>query len=139
MAKEHWKTIEDIVKFIESNEVAFVYWDYGDYEINTRIMWDIISYMWRDWYLEELHQPDSYWWAEFLCADYYDDVVKDVICFDTDIYWRFQNSAQEVADYMWNMNERYKDTKRQYESMYTISECFKKIFSLFNNDKHESD
>lgn len=137
MEKEHWKTIEDIVKFVEGNEVAFVYWDFGDYEVNTRVMWDIISYMWRDWYLEELHQPDSYWWAEFLCADYYDNELKDVICFDTDIYWRFQNSAQEVAEYMWSLNERYKDVKERYHKMFVMERTFKDFLDLLKNNKHE--
>jgi hypothetical protein len=43
-------------------------------------------------------------------------------------------SPEEIADYMWILNERYEDTKKEYESMYTVSQCFKKIFSLFKND-----
>jgi protoheme ferro-lyase len=60
-------------------------------------------------------------------ADYYDDIVKDVIVFDTEIHW----------NYMWILNERYHAVKDKYENMYTVSQCFKKIFSLFKKQQDE--
>ena len=129
MEKE--KTLEDLKCFIQDSE--FVYGDFWDYEKNVRVYVDAVSFMNRDWYIESMwsaiYRSDSY-----TIADYYDDIVNDVIVFDTEIHWNFMNSAQEVAEYLWNMNERYKDTKNEYESMYTVSQCFKKIFSLFKNN-----
>lgn len=131
MEKEKTLTKKDLVKYLKDSD--FVFTEFGDYETNVRVMADAVQFMWRDWYIEEMWSACSYDDCGYPVADYYDDIVKDVIVFDTDIYWKFQMSPEELADYLWNMNERYKDAKANYESMYTISECFKKIFSLFKN------
>ena len=129
--KKHWETKADLISFFKDSD--FVFTEQWDYETNVWCMVDAISYMNRDWYIEEM-------WPAFsddglyIMADYYDDIVKDVIVFDTEIHWNYMQSPEEIADYMWILNERYKDTKKEYESMYTVSECFKKIFSLFKND-----
>ena len=131
MAEKHWETKQDLVKFFKDSD--FVFDEQWDYETNIRCMVDSISFMWRSWYLEEM-------WPAFsddcmyIVADYYDDIVKDVIVFDTEIYWNYMRLPEEIADYMWNMNERYELVKEKYEDMYTVSQCIKKIFSLFKKD-----
>ena len=129
MEKE--KTLEDLKAFI--TESWFVYWDSWDFETNVRVYVDAINFMDWNWYIESMWNA-IYWDDSYIIADYYDDIVKDVIVFDTEIHWNFMNSAQEVAEYLWNLNELYEDTKKQYESMYTVSQCFKTIFNLFKND-----
>ena len=131
MAEKHWETKQDLVKFFKDSD--FVFDEQWDYETNIRCMVDSISFMWRSWYLEEM-------WPAFsddcmyIVADYYDDIVNDVIVFDTEIYWNYMRLPEEIADYMWNMNERYELVKEKYEDMYTVSQCIKKIFSLFKKD-----
>lgn len=131
MVKENAKTKKDLVKFFKDSD--FVFTEFWDYESNIGAMSDAVSFMWRGWYLEEMWPAlsDDCWYA---IADYYDDIVKDVIVFETEIHWNYMMSPEEIADYMWILNERYEDTKKQYESMYTVSQCFKKIFSLFTKD-----
>ena len=131
MVKENAKTKKDLVKFFKDSD--FVFTEFWDYESNIRAMSDAVSFMWRDWYLEEMWPAlsDDCWYA---IADYYDDIVNDVIVFETEIHWNYMMSPEEIADYMWILNERYEDTRKEYESMYTVSQCFKKIFSLFKND-----
>lgn len=124
------KTKKDLVEFFKTSN--FVFTEYWDYVHNIRAMSDAVQFMWRSWYIEEM-QPALSDDCAYCIADYYDTITKDVIVFDTEIQWRFQMSPEEVADYLWMMNERYEDTKRKYESMYTVSECFKKIFNLFKN------
>lgn len=131
MAKENAKTKKDLVKFFKDSD--FVFTEFWDYESNIRAMSDAVQFMWRDWYLEEMWPAlsDDCWYA---IADYYDDIVKDVIVFETEIHWNYMMSPEEIADYMWILNERYEDTRKEYESMYTVSQCFQKIFSLFKNN-----
>lgn len=126
-------TIKSIVEFIENHEWKFVYGDYWDYIVNIKILWDIIQNQSWWWYLEELHVPECDWGSEFVCADYYDSILNDVIAFDTDIMWRFYESPKEVAEYMYNLNERYEDSRKKYESMYTAYQCIQKILSLFKH------
>lgn len=124
------KTREDLVQYFKDSD--FVFTEYWDYECNVKAMSDAVQFMWWNRYIEEM-QPalsDDCWYA---VADYYDDIVKDVIVFDTEIHWNFQMSPEEVADYLIMMNDRYEEIKKNYESMYTVSECFKKIFRLFTN------
>lgn len=130
MVKENTKTKADLIWFFKDSD--FVFTEYGDYETNVRCMVDAISYMWWNWYIERMWQvfTDD---CDYIMADYYDDVVDDVIVFDTEIHWNYMMSAEEIADYMWTLNERYEDAKKQYESMYTVSECFKKILNLFKS------
>lgn len=129
--KKHWETKEDLVAFFKDS--GFVFTEEWDYETNIRCMVDAISYMWRSWYIEEM-------WPAFsddcmyMIADYYDDIVKDVIVFETEIHWNFMLSAEEIADYMWMMNERYELVKDKYESMYTVKQMLQKIFNLFTKD-----
>lgn len=129
--RKHWKTKQDLVNFFKDSD--FVFTEFWDYESNIGAMSDAVSFMWRDWYLEEMWPAlsDDWWYA---IADYYDDIVKDVIVFETEIHWNYMMSPEEIADYMWILNERYEDTKKEYENMYTVSQCFKKIFSLFKNN-----
>jgi hypothetical protein len=63
--------------------------------------------------------------------------VKDVIVFDTEIHWNYMMSPEEIADYMLALNDRYEIVREKYESMYTVSQCFKKIFSLFKKQQDE--
>lgn len=134
MAEKHWETKQDLVNFFKESD--FVFTEYGDYECNVRAMSDAVQFMWRSWYIEEM-QPalsDDCWYA---IADYYDDIVKDVIVFDTEIHWNYMMSPEEIADYMLALNERYEIVREKYESMYTVSQCFKKIFSLFKKQQDE--
>lgn len=124
------KTMEDLIKFVENEN--FVYWDFGDYERNVRIMSDAVQLMWWSWYIEEMW-PALDESSLYCVADYYDSIVNDVIVFDTEIRWNFQMSAQEVAEYLWNMNERYEDVRKKYESMYTASQIIKQIKTLFKS------
>ena len=134
MDKKHGETKQDLVNFFKESD--FVFTEYWDYESNIRAMSDAVQYMWRDWYIEEMWPVLSDDWL-YSIADYYDSIVKDVIVFETEIHWNYMQSPEEIADYMFILNERYEDARRQYESMYTVSECFKKIFSLFKNNKDE--
>lgn len=134
MAEKHWETKQDLVNFFKESD--FVFTEFGDYETNVRCMVDAVQYMWRSWYLEEM-------WPAFsddcmyIMADYYDDIVKDVIVFDTEIHWNYMMSPEEIADYMLALNDRYEIVREKYESMYTVSQCFKKIFSLFKKQQDE--
>ena len=128
------KTREDLIKFFKDSD--FVFTEYGDYECNVGAMSDAVQFMWRSWYIEEM-QPalsDDCWYA---IADYYDDIVKEVIVFETEIHWNYQLSAEEIADYMLALNDRYHIVKDKFESMYTVEQCFKKIFSLFKKQQDE--
>ena len=134
MAEKHWETKQDLVNFFKESD--FVFTEYWDYECNVRAMSDAVQFMWRSWYIEEM-QPalsDDCWYA---IADYYDDIVKDVIVFDTEIHWNYMMSPEEIADYMLALNDRYEMVKEKYENMYTVSQCFKKIFSLFKKQQDE--
>ncbi len=134
MVEKHWETKQDLVNFFKESD--FVFTEFGDYETNVRCMVDAVQYMWRNWYIEEM-------WPAFsddcmyIMADYYDDIVKDVIVFDTEIHWNYMMSAEEIADYMLVLNDRYEMVREKYESMYTVSQCFKKIFSLFKKQQDE--
>lgn len=128
MEKE--KTLEDLKAFVKDSE--FVYGDFWDFETNVRVYVDAISFMNWSWYIESMWNA-IYWEDSYIIADYYDDIVKDVIVFDTEIHWNFMNSAQEVAEYLWNLNELYEDKKKQYESYYTVNQSLTKIFRLFTN------
>lgn len=128
MEKE--KTLEDLKVFIENSD--FVYWDYWDFDSNVETYVEAIRHMWRDRYIESMWNA-VYDDSSYIVADYYDDIVKDVIVFDTEIHWNFMNSAQEVAEYLWNLNELYEDKKKQYESYYTVNQSLTKIFRLFTN------
>lgn len=131
MVEKHWKTKQDLVDFFKDGD--FVFTELWDFDANVEAMVDAISYMWRDWYIEKMW-PVFCDDCDYIMADYYDDIVKDVIVFDTEIHWNYMMSAEEIADYMWTLNERYEMVKEKYESMYTISQCVKKIFSLFKKD-----
>ena len=128
MEKE--KTLKDLIKFVQGSE--FVYWDFWDYDSNVSVYVDAVRHMWRDRYIESMW--NAFWDdSDYLIADYYDDIVNDVIVFDTEIHWNFMESAQEVAEYLWNLNELYKSKKKQYESYYTVNQSLTKIFRLFTN------
>ena len=134
MAEKHWETKQDLVNFFKESD--FVFTEFGDYETNVGCMVDAVQYMWRDWYIEEMW-PAFCDDCAYIMADYYDDIVKDVIVFDTEIHWNYMQSPEEIADYMWILNECYLNVKEKYESMYTVSQCFKKIFSLFKKQQDE--
>lgn len=125
------KTKEDLVQFIKDSEFDFSEW--WDYVTNIGIMSDAVQFMNRDWYIEEM-QPACVDGCAYAVADYYDRDVKDVIVFDTEIWRRNQMSPEEVAEYLWRMNERYKDVRTKYKSMYWIFDNIKKLFNLFKVD-----
>lgn len=99
-------------------------------------MADAVQFMWRDWYIEEM-QPACSDDCVYAVADYYDKDVKDVIVFDTEIWRRNQMSPEEVAEYLWRMNERYKDVRAKYKSMYWIFDNIKKLFRLFKENEND--
>lgn len=128
------KTRKDLVQYFKDSDFEFT--EFWDYERNLWAMSWAVQFMWRDWYIEEMQPTLNYdcWYA---VADYYDDIVKDVIVFETEIHRKFQMSPEEVAEYLWNMNERYKDVRKKYESMYNARQLLKKLFKLFKNRKDE--
>lgn len=127
MEKENiTKTREDLVKFITEKE--FVLGDYWFFDTNVRVLADAVQFMQRDWYIEWMWTADFEEWYQV--ADYYDDIVHDVIVFDTEVHWNYFDTAEQVADYLYDLNAKYEYTKTKYEEMYTIAEAFKKIFRL---------
>ena len=134
MDKKHGETKQDLVNFFKESD--FVFTEYGDYESNIRAMSDAVQYMWRDWYIEEMWPVLSDDWL-YSIADYYDDIVKDVIVFETEIHWNYMQSPEEIADYMWNLNERYLYVKEKYESMYNSRQLLQKLFNLFKKRNDE--
>ena len=125
------KTKEELVQFIKDSKFDFSEW--WDYESNISAMSDAVQFMRRDWYIEEM-QPACTDGCLYAVADYYDMDVKDVIVFDTEILWHNQTSAEEVADYLIQLNERYKDVITKYKSMYWIFDNIKKLFNLFKTN-----
>lgn len=129
--KNTMKTKEDLVKFLEEGE--FITWETYDYECNARLMADAVQFMWRSWYLEEM-QPVMSDDCSYMVADYYDDVLHDVIVYETEIYWNHRDTVEEVADYLIQMNERYHYVKEKYSDLYETKEIIKKIFSSFKKE-----
>lgn len=120
------KTRQDLVNYI-TNE-WFVFGDFWDFDTNIKVLANAVQFMQRDWYIEWMWTADFEEWYQV--ADYYDDIVHDVIVFETEIHWNFFDKAEDVANYLYDLNARYENTKTKYEEMYTIAEAFKKIFRL---------
>lgn len=85
-----------IVDFIEDQNP--VYWFCGDvFFTNLNIMKNVIDEFWFDYYLEFLKSNEDS--DEYTVADYYDEKLNSVICFDTDVYTEFSN-AEDMYSYL---------------------------------------
>ena len=111
---------EKLIEFIHNSD--FIYADpiieHKDkmiFKNNIRIMKDAIAKAWASRYLEWLiPEDDMNFDPEFLCANYYDSSIDDIVVFDTHILRYAMSSPEELVRYLITLDEKCSECKKQF-------------------------
>ena len=103
-----------ILDFIENQNP--VYWFCGDvFYTNFHIMKKVIDEAWFDYYIELLKTSED--GDECIVADYYDENLNSVICFDVDVYCEF-SSAGDMLSYLLSLQNKQEAIKEKINTLH---------------------
>lgn len=103
-----------VLDFIENQNP--VYWFCGDvFFTNFHVMKEVIDEVWFDYYIELLKTSED--GDECIVADYYDENLNCVICFDCDVYCEF-SSADDMLSYLQSLQNRQEAIKEKLKALH---------------------